>query len=412
MMHHAYFLRFRLERATWGVVAVFLFIFVFSAAQAQNTTSFNALKDTIEQKKDSIERIKREIGTYEQSIRLRQAQAASLSNQILILNDQIQRLELSVRATEEEIETVGLEITETERLITERERALLLKRAELAAGIRNLWQREQAGDLDILLAYDTVSDYFNDLENVEQLQAHVGDTVREFERLRKDAELTHETLTAKQQELETLRAELDTQQFNLSSQRTVKAQVLVDTRRSETQYQKQLRQAKQEQAAAEAEVVSVEKKLRETIKEGARLERLRALGAPNFTWPIASRTITAYFHDPDYPYRYVFEHPAIDIATKQGTPVRAAAGGYVAKAKGVCNGYAYVMIIHDQGYATVYGHLSKVSVKDDDFVEQGQIIGLSGGMPRTCGSGNLTTGPHLHFEVRREGLPMNPLDYL
>src|SRR3989338_8659104 len=389
MMHHAYFLRFRLERATWGVVAVFLFIFVFSAAQAQNTTSFNALKDTIEQKKDSIERIKREIGTYEQSIRLRQAQAASLSNQILILNDQIQRLELSVRATEEEIETVGLEITETERLIAE---------------------REQAGDLDILLAYDTVSDYFNDLENVEQLQAHVGDTVREFERLRKDAELTHETLTAKQQELETLRAELDTQQFNLSSQRTVKAQVLVDTRRSETQYQKQLRQAKQEQAAAEAEVVSVEKKLRETIKEGARLERLRALGAPNFTWPIASRTITAYFHDPDYPYRYVFEHPAIDIATKQGTPVRAAAGGYVAKAKGVCN--AYVMIIHDQGYATVYGHLSKVSVKDDDFVEQGQIIGLSGGMPRTCCSGNLTTGPHLHFEVRREGLPMNPLDYL
>jgi murein DD-endopeptidase MepM/ murein hydrolase activator NlpD len=192
----------------------------------------------------------------------------------------------------------------------------------------------------------------------------------------------------------------------------VKAQILVDTRRSETQYQKQLQQARREQANIESEVVSIEKQLREKMKEGERLKKLQILGSPNFNWPVSRNTITAFFHDPDYPYRYIFEHPAVDISARQGSPVRAAAGGYVAKAKNVCNGYAYVMVIHDKGYATVYGHLSKIQVSDDDFIEQGQVIGLSGGMPRTCGSGNLTTGPHLHFEVRREGIPVNPLDYL
>lgn len=412
LMRNAYFLRIRFVRTAWGSIAVFLFIFIFTFAHAQTHTNVATLKETIEQKRESVDRLKREISTYEQSIRLRQAQASSLSNQILILNDQIQRLELSIKATGEEIEATELEITQTEQVIKEREQALLLKRSELAAGLRNLWQREQEGDLSVVLAYDNVSDYFEDLEYVEQLQAALGDIVREYERLKKEAELKHEELTLKQKELETLRTTLDDQQSSLTGQRSVKAQILVDTRRSETQYQKQLQQAKREQAAVEAEVVATEKRLRETIKEGERLKKLQALGAPNFTWPIASRTITATFHDPDYPYRYIFEHPAIDIATRQGTAVKAAAGGYVAKAKSVCNGYSYIMIIHDRGYATVYGHLSKVSVSDDDFIEQGQVIGLSGGMPRTCGAGNLTTGPHLHFEVRREGIPVNPRDYL
>lgn len=411
-MKHADVFCFRLDKKAWGIIALFLFIFIYTTVKAQGGAEVYALKDTIEKKRESIERIKSEISTYEQSVRLRQSQASSLSNQILILNDQIQRLELSIKATETEIDATELEMKETERVITEWEQALTLKRTELAAGIRNLWQRERIGDLSILLAYDNVSDYFEDLEYVEQLQSRVGDTVREYERMRKEAEAKRNELIIQQKNLEDLRTTLDDQQFSISGQRTVKAQILVDTRRSETQYQKLLQQAKREQASIESEVVSIEKKLREEIQKGERMERLKSFGSPDFVWPVTKNTITAYFHDPDYPYRYIFEHPAIDVSTRQGTSIKAAAGGYIAKAKSVCNGYAYVMIIHDQGYASVYGHLSKVMVSDDDFVAQGQIIGLSGGMPRTCGAGNLTTGPHLHFEIRQQGIPINPLDYL
>jgi murein DD-endopeptidase MepM/ murein hydrolase activator NlpD len=69
------------------------------------------------------------------------------------------------------------------------------------------------------------------------------------------------------------------------------------------------------------------------------------------------------------------------------------------------------MLIHGDNISTVYGHISKPLVSEDDYVVQGQAIALSGGMPGTVGSG-LTTGPHLHFEVRQDGVPVDPLEYL
>jgi murein DD-endopeptidase MepM/ murein hydrolase activator NlpD len=95
-------------------------------------------------------------------------------------------------------------------------------------------------------------------------------------------------------------------------------------------------------------------------------------------------------------------HPGIDIAVPTGTAVRAAAGGIVAHA-GTDTAYGlFVLLRHADGYETMYGHASRLVVREGDSVVAGQVIALSGSSGRS-------TAPHLHFEIRREGKSLDPL---
>lgn len=104
-------------------------------------------------------------------------------------------------------------------------------------------------------------------------------------------------------------------------------------------------------------------------------------------------------------YRWGRLHAGIDLANDIGTVVRAARSGRVSHA-GWYSGYGYTVIIeHDQGYVTLYGHLNDYLVQDNQYVKGGQAIGYMGN------TGN-STGPHLHFEVRKNGTPINPYNVL
>ena len=151
---------------------------------------------------------------------------------------------------------------------------------------------------------------------------------------------------------------------------------------------------------------------KDLIKMGFAVPDSISTASPTFIWPVHG-AITAGFYEPSYKRYFGVPHKAIDIRQSQGSPVRAAADGIVFHVQhGGAYGYSYVLVGHRNGYATLYGHLYDIYVSKGQKVKQGGTIGLSGATPGTRGAGPMTTGPHLHFEVIRDGVHMNPLSVL
>ena len=128
---------------------------------------------------------------------------------------------------------------------------------------------------------------------------------------------------------------------------------------------------------------------------------------PNFSWPV-SGSISSPFGPrvKGYgPKRNQF-HDGIDIAAKSGLLVKSARSGHVIYAGSQISGYGKMVIVrHADTFSTVYAHLSKIEVTKGQFVARGQKVGRVGRTGRA-------TGSHLHFEVRNNRVPVNPLLYL
>jgi murein DD-endopeptidase MepM/ murein hydrolase activator NlpD len=104
-------------------------------------------------------------------------------------------------------------------------------------------------------------------------------------------------------------------------------------------------------------------------------------------------------------YKTTKFHAGLDFAAPQGTPIYATANGTVQVAGNTGNGYGnHVVIDHGYGYGTLYGHMFKVKARAGQKVKRGEVIGY-------VGSTGKSTGPHCHYEVRRYGVPVDPVYY-
>jgi murein DD-endopeptidase MepM/ murein hydrolase activator NlpD len=265
--------------------------------------------------------------------------------------------------------------------------------------------------LEVLLLNDSLADFMSEVKYLEDINHGIEKNLRELESLKNELQQEKVNLSNEREQLAKLEDELKSRQEKLQAEKDNKFYLLEQVSQSEREYKRLLAQAKQEQEAAAADIATMEKIVRAKLAklDGEELK----LNENGLIWPVKKNVVTAYFHDPEYPFRHIFEHPAIDIRAGHGSVLRAAASGYVARVKrGLDGSYGYIMIVHGDGLSTVYGHVSQVDVKEDEFVVQGQKIGNTGGLPGTAGAGRLTTGPHLHFEVRLNGIPVDPLGYL
>jgi murein DD-endopeptidase MepM/ murein hydrolase activator NlpD len=130
-----------------------------------------------------------------------------------------------------------------------------------------------------------------------------------------------------------------------------------------------------------------------------------------FIWPMPAGQVSQGFGPSQLSFEpafggYAHFHTGLDIAGPENHPVLAADDGQVVETATGSSGYGtYVVLGHAGGFVTLYGHLNQILVRRGDRVKQGQAIGLEG-------STGYSTGPHLHFEVRVNGVPVDPAGYL
>ncbi|MFH1171495.1 MAG: peptidoglycan DD-metalloendopeptidase family protein, partial [bacterium] len=314
------------------------------------------LQQQITEKQQKLQDLQRQQQIYQETITQKQQQALSLSNQLSILNDQITSTDLTIQKIELNIDLLTTEIENLASTIEEKNTEIGNQKDRLAELLRVLNRYHAKTTLEITLLNDTFADFFNQLKSLQSVEQQAKDGLDQLSSLKKDLELEKKDQETKRATIQEQRRQLEIEKKDLTGQQNYRQNLLTDTKNSETQYEQLLNKAKQEQLNANSDIQVLEAQIRQRLSGTNELPA----GPTEFLWPVASRTITAYFHDPTYPFRKYFEHPAIDIATPQGTIVRATASGFAHTHDGGM-GYSYIMLVHGNGLSTVYGHISQIA---------------------------------------------------
>ena len=212
-----------------------------------------------------------------------------------------------------------------------------------------------------------------------------------------------------QEEADAIREELEQVRVELDAQKAVREEIKkeLDVRRAH--WDSVLATAVEEQKEITDFIAAEEERIARELEEARRRAELEArIGQiTEAGWVLPSPgAITSWFGPRLHPILgYTRMHNGVDFNCWTGDPIRSATDGIVIMAQ-YYGGYGYTIIVqHANSLSTLYAHLSAFNSQVNDYVVAGQQIGQ-------CGTTGLSTGPHLHFEVRQSGAPVNPLPYL
>ncbi len=381
-----------------------------------NSEEIKKIQEEIQIKEENIKNLDNQKEIYEEKIEIKRAEANNLKEELSLLTNRINKRELEIETQGEKIEKADLSIQKIQLEILNKKKEIEEDKDNLKELLITINEYDQKNYLEVIFLNASLSDVFNHLRYLNVVQGKVSRNLQRIATVKDGLEVQENDLRQERQNLINLKTELNGQKIQLTSEKEINQSLLNETRGAEWKFQSLLAEIITEQQNTENEINNLERQAREkiAIEKEKWAENMEKEGIIIFSWPVPFEKITCPFHDPDYPFRnWIGEHSGIDLRASQGTLVRAAASGYIARAKsGGVGEYNYIMMIHNNSFSTVYGHMSKVLVEENQYVKRGEVIGWSGGMPGTPGAGRFCTGPHLHFEVRLNGIPVNPEDYL
>lgn len=378
-------------------------------SQVEVADDINNLNGKISEKRTSIDQINKKIESYQAKIDAAQAKEVSLQNEVELLENRIAKTELDIQSTTQQADVVNDEISLLDVRINALQDQLKRDKEALSSILRKVDVFDNDLSLQLLFGTDSFAELFARMQELDSVSGDLQSALDRAEEAKKHVEASRVEQLAKRERLEELSRALSRSKDLLEDERSAKESVLAEAAQSEATFRSFVYELKEEQSYVNQQIAAlqgqIESKLT-AIDSGSE-------GGSVLSWPVdpSYRGISTLYHDPTYPFRHLFEHSGLDIPEPVGTAVVSAAPGYVAFTRTGRLYGNYVMIIHSNGIATLYAHLSKILVSQDQFVGRGETIALSGGAKGAPGAG-LSTGPHLHFEVRSDGIPVDPLGYL
>lgn len=316
------------------------------------------------------------------------------------ISNNLQRLSSRIGATEKNIEFIKYKMQNTEGELKRLESEITKQQKVLSERILAIYKYGYQSYLEVLFE---AKDFGEFLTRFEMVKRFVMTDIHNINTLRDQ----QNQIIQKKEEIAQQKQELEKQKIlytRLQNQNKYEQSRYLSTIQSSQAELARIQNDRRLLEKALDELESLSKSMESQIRD-LQTKNKTALGSGKYIWPV-SGDITSYFGNRMHPILKKRKfHSGIDIAAVLGTPIAASDYGVVIFS-GRNGGYGLMITLdHGAGISTVYAHCSSLLVKVGETVSKGQIIAK-------VGSTGLSTGPHLHFEVRKDGVPVNPLNYI
>ena len=392
-----------LTKAIFLFCLIFIFGFwslIFGFSLPVRAMKIDELKSQISRKNQEMAAIQKEIDEYKDKLGKTSKEAGNLKNQIKTLENTLYKIKGDIKLAQNRIEAANLSIEELSVNIGSTKVQINQNIGAVAETIRLINEADSNSLVEILLAYDSLSDFFDNLNAVQDFEKNIALSLQTLKSLKTTLENQKLEIEGEKNNLETKKEELlDKQEIQKNTQ-TQKSELFKQTKNKETLYKNLLEERLKKQEALEQEISAIEEEIRIAIDP----ESLPKSGAGVLLWPLEQPiVITQYFGNTAFatqnPQIYGGKgHNGIDFRASIGTAIKASEDGIVRDIGNTdiaCDGVSYgewALIDHSNNLSTLYSHLSLIKVKSGSNIKKGDIIGYSG-------NSGYTTGPHLHFAV-------------
>lgn len=367
---------FKRKRNTAAVLALIM-ILTCAFSYTAYAASLSEIQGSISNKKQQLENGKQK--------------EEELADDISSVEDKINGMQEKIDALQSDINATEFRISKAEAELSKLKDDIDKQNEGLNARLRNMYESDNMGIIEVLLNSGSISEFLTNMELLKEI--HKSDK-EVLSKLKKQ----HEKVESKKAELDKLEASLQSQQDSLQSQQDSLESEKASLNSKKAKVAASNSQLEEELADLQSAAAAITEQIKNYGDDGT------SYGDGVMCWP-CSGTISC-----EYGYRYCpfhgYElHSGIDIAVPTGTNIKAAASGTVMQAYYNSSYGNMILINHGGGIYTLYAHNSSLLVSAGTKVSKGQVIAKSGS------TGN-STGPHCHFEVRKNGQPVNPRNYL